>query len=313
MDQRKLSSLDAENRLPEYAKDQSQEDFIFKFNLALQDLETQQLSYQSKRKSFPTILIVGAPRTGSTLLTQVLASRLDVGYVSNLMARFYNAPSTGARLQKLILGNQIHNLRSYTSVHGVTSEVYEPHEFGYFWSRHLAFDKEVHEPINENEIKKVNFNNLKRELDAIAAAFEKPTLMKCPLGVFFLRQILESSDAFIIHLKRDFEPLLKSILKVRSQRLGSEDKWWSIRPANFEQIMELSPTEQVKWQIGKINAAIEQGKVGYENRVIECDYEDFIQNPEKFIDSFLNTFSKYSRIDIQKVGTTVDCFNNGKR
>ncbi|MFQ5425907.1 MAG: hypothetical protein ACE5EV_02380, partial [Gaiellales bacterium] len=46
----------------------------------------------------PAILIVGAPRCGSTLLYQLVARRFDVTYLSNLHCAFFGAPSIVERV-----------------------------------------------------------------------------------------------------------------------------------------------------------------------------------------------------------------------
>ena len=42
--------------------------------------------------SVPLLFIVGVPRSGTTLLYQLMCTHLDVGYVSNAMARWWMAP-----------------------------------------------------------------------------------------------------------------------------------------------------------------------------------------------------------------------------
>lgn len=305
MEQRKLSSLDSHKRLPEFAKNASDEDFILALNESLKELESEQLMLRKSDRSYPTILVVSAPRTGSTLLTQVLASRLNVGYISNLMARFYNTPMVGARLQNLILANKVHELRSYKSKHGVTPDIYEPHEFGYFWSRHLSFGKPFHQPESISDLNKIDFKNLDLELQGITSSFQKPTVMKCPLGVFFVKQLLEYTNSYVIYLTREFDDLQRSILRVRKDRLGSETEWWSIRPSGFEEVLTQSPKEQVAWQINQIESAVEEGIIGHESRVIKCDYNSFVDEPEIFITELLGSFESHYKQAIERAGKPV--------
>lgn len=50
----------------------------------------------------PCVLIVGCPRSGTTLLMQWLAALGAFAYPSNLIARFWGAPHVGALVQRLI-------------------------------------------------------------------------------------------------------------------------------------------------------------------------------------------------------------------
>ena len=48
----------------------------------------------------PVLAIVAPPRGASTLLQQILLSRFDIGYVSNIAARFWRVPLIGLRLHR---------------------------------------------------------------------------------------------------------------------------------------------------------------------------------------------------------------------
>ena len=50
--------------------------------------------YQSApQPTFPLIFVCGAPRTGTTLATQVLTKNLSVNYINNLTAVFSGSPT----------------------------------------------------------------------------------------------------------------------------------------------------------------------------------------------------------------------------
>ena len=80
--------------------------------------------------------IVGLPRSGTTVLYQLMAHTRCVGYPSNLMALFWKTPTVGATIQKHLA--QHRPTLSITSVAGRTREPMDPHEFGYFWRSMLG-------------------------------------------------------------------------------------------------------------------------------------------------------------------------------
>ena len=86
-----FSSLDAHMRLPDYANDALGQKFVRGLNESLLELETS-LDSEISSKTYAPINIVGVPRSGTTLISQLLVSRFDLGFVSNLMARFYRVP-----------------------------------------------------------------------------------------------------------------------------------------------------------------------------------------------------------------------------
>lgn len=298
MNYKKISSLDAESRLKRFKKNNDLEEFYDLINKSTKVLNTKILNKQSG-PVLPPILIVSMPRTGSTLLNQLLISKLNISYVSNLMAVFYNSPIVGAKLQKSLIHNEINLVKEFKSVHGKTQEIFQPSEFGYFWSRHLSFGKPFHEPESINDITNINFLQLNEELKAISSVLKNVVLYKCSIGCFLLDYILKNTSCFVIHLSRNKTDTLKSIIKVRKERLGDERKWWSIRPNKYEQMLSKTPKEQVNWQYDKVENAIITKSKGFENRIYKCDYNNLIINPDHEIKKLLKSYEKYSKFKIQ--------------
>ena len=85
----------------------------------------------------PTIFIFGLPRSGTTLIYQLVSQCLDIGYINNLMARFWRAPIHGITLSQEVLLSNTSN--SYESDLGRTNAPNAPHEFSYFWQENLLF------------------------------------------------------------------------------------------------------------------------------------------------------------------------------
>src|SRR5439155_14834089 len=81
--------LDALAKVPRFARARS----LWALNTILDRLETASSASADEPLRHPPIFIVGPPRTGSTLLYQLVAARFDVGYLSNRHCRLYGAPS----------------------------------------------------------------------------------------------------------------------------------------------------------------------------------------------------------------------------
>lgn len=298
------SSLDSEDRLPQFAKDKRMDEFLELFNSSLGDCD-KYLGASIDGKAHPSLLIVSHPRSGSTLMTQVLAARLNIEYVSNLMARFYGAPLTGAYLQKNLLGDRIKALRTFRSTHGNTNELYEPNEFGYFWSTYIGMNKESHQPESDEDLRHLKIDELEGMLNKISGIFGKPVIYKCTIAPFLLSEIMKIPNLFVIYLKRNKESTVKSILKVRKERLGDVNKWWSIRPANFKELMKLEPQEQVSAQYDLITQAIEAAESYGGNRYHRMDYEDIVENPESEIDKLIAKLNNTFEYDFSKTGSQI--------
>jgi hypothetical protein len=124
-----------------FAKDADQERFLAELNEFLAPFEEAQ--YRELAEQWPTIEVPGVPRSGSTLLTQVITSALDVGSIDNLTATFCKAPVSGIRLSRKLLPRR--NTSSFQSAFGRTMAINEPHEFGYFGFPLLGYT-EMREP-----------------------------------------------------------------------------------------------------------------------------------------------------------------------
>ena len=81
-----------------FRKDAGEEFFLDDLNQRLAAAHDQELV--ERPELFPTLHVVGPPRSGTTLLMQLLAAHLEVGYINNLIAAFWRAPLYGIRLSK---------------------------------------------------------------------------------------------------------------------------------------------------------------------------------------------------------------------
>src|SRR6056297_1278708 len=85
-------------------------------------------SYGSQPLKHQPVFIIGAPRTGSTILYQALTNLYDVLYIDNLVCRFHRNLFLGFRVSNRIYGAKPHN--SFSSYHGRTRGGHSPSECG---------------------------------------------------------------------------------------------------------------------------------------------------------------------------------------
>lgn len=310
-DLRSYSSMDANMRKDEYRKDPETEIFLDDLNESLKDLEGRLKSKRtgSGTASFPSVIMIGAPRCGSTFFTQCVASRLDLAYPSNLMARFYGAPLTGAMLQKIFVRNEMLAHRDFHSEHGVTSGIEEPHEFGYFWARYHNTGTDVHQPISGGNSGTDEIRALGETLEDISKIFEKPVLYKNSLGCFFMSVWERLENTLLVHLRRDPVENIASILRARERRLGDAEKWWSLRPANYHELRGLDPIGQVAEQYREIESSIDEGwdRIPF-LRKIRLSFEDLLENPEETVQTLKKAIEGAFPVSVETVGTELRRF-----
>lgn len=228
----------------------------------------------------PVVFIVGAPRSGTTLLYQVLAHSLEVGYINNFIARFWMAPAIGTYLSEKVF--KIPPNDGFNSLLGRTDEINGVHEFGYFWMR--FFDSSVTDYAKIIDQKKKDI--LKSEVNAVSTVFDRPVVFKnltCGLRIVPLFDLFPK--AVFIKVKRDIVDNGISILRSRIKYLNTEKAWWSLQPRRIEEFKKLSVEQQIKSQIlstyEEIDAQIEKTKAP----MMSFEYEHICKNPREVVES----------------------------
>ena len=203
--------------------------------------------YGRKPLEHSPVFIIGAPRTGSTILYQVITNIFDVLYIDNLVCRFKNNFIYGFWLSKKLTKNRAHNCNN--SYHGNTenSGLRAPSECGKYWYRWLPKD---HHFIDYDDITEKMVKEIKEEITAVSNYFEKPIVIKNLNAGQRIRLLSQCfPDAKYIYIKRDPLMTAQSIYKSRI-KLGIPDNTiWSVLPKNFKEIEKLELTELIVKQI----------------------------------------------------------------
>ncbi len=198
--------------------------------------------------------IIGAPRTGSTILYQALTNAYDVAYVDNVACTFHRNPLVGFALSRSIFGSRPHD--SFTSSHGSTRGGHAPSECGAFWYRWLPRDRHF---VDDMDVGEETVRQIRVEIAALMNQARKPLLFKNLNAGQRLRLLRRCfPDAKFIYIKRDPVFVVDSILRARAARGTPAHQWWSIKPRGYEGILDLPEIEMVVQQVTRINAQIEQ-------------------------------------------------------
>lgn len=234
------------NKIEKYKNDPDIEDTLDLINLVLWDAEEEIIQgYNSPEK--PVVFIIGAPRSGSTLLHQLLASTGAFGYITNYIARFWDAPYIGALQQKVFgFGKYAQKMILHSDL-GRTNGLHQPHHFSRFWYRWFDWDEDHY----MRHVQEKSF--LQGEVAALEQLYDKPMLFKseyCGMQIPFLRKTFKKPK-FII-CTRNITYQAQSLLLSRKKMFGSYDEWFSLKPKEYNELKELTPYEQVVGQIRRI-------------------------------------------------------------
>lgn len=266
-------------RLPGQRRSLARDLWLYARNLALRPSELRLLRRYGEGPQ-PLVFIVGAPRSGTTLLYQLMARHLEVVYVHNYAARYWLAPLVGLRRLARRRGDFASPHGEPHSDFGATEGEASPHEFTYFWQYWMEF--EATDELTEPELDRVRWRAIRRELSGIASWAGRPLVLKCVTFADYhvARFARELPTAKFVWIRRDPRYVARSILRSRQRRYGSESVWWSLRPRDVAAWREREPLAQVCHQIRHAEAALTRGVTTLPtSRVASLSYEDLVADP----------------------------------
>lgn len=278
-------------------------------------------SEQNFRRQFdepkiPIIFIIGAPRSGTTLVSQLLAHRGGFGYIDNFLARFWKAPSIALLMKQIFFKNQEYS-SLYKNEFGRTEGIYEPHEFGYFWDQWFNQGQETHQ-LQQHELENIDGDSLKKSIAALEYVANKPMIFKNntwhTLNVLFLAELFPTAK-FVV-CRRNLLYNAQSLSLGRLKYHNNFETWWSIKPANYAEIIHHPWWEQVILQVKSINQEMDsQLKEVMKERAIEVMYENLCSDPNHYIDkivNMINTKTDYYVSESGNVPASFKCTNEQK-
>lgn len=279
----------ASERQARFRRNEHLEDLLQHLNHVLQPAETRATA-DFHKPQWPVVLVVGAPRSGTTLTMQWLARSGQFAYPSNLLSRFYANPYLGALINKLIgdptydFGNELsvgHTLADdYRSELGKTVGIFQPNEFWYFWRRFIPNDQP--RELSADELQSVDIKGFQHGIASLQAATGKPWAMKgiiLQYNLEFLSSIFDS--CLILFTQRAIANNARSLYEARKKYYGDASKWFSVKPPGYERLIELTPYEQVVGQVEFTNRSIHQQLEHIDTcRYMRMDYEEFCRDPQ---------------------------------
>ena len=289
--------------LSPYQKDEKLEKRMRELNRMLLLLQ-EEISKGMKAPKKPTIFLLGLPRSGHTLLAQLLITRFHIAYPTNFVARLWKVPGLAARIQRLVLEPAMVNypseLMQFESDQGLAWGVYGIHEFGYFWRDIINFG-ETHS-LSDEEWERVDKEGLLRLVASLEYEFgDLPVLFKNGQLIFQAARLakLFPKSVFICCL-RDSLYVAQSLVISREKRFGNREEWFSFRPPEYVWLKSLSWWEQISGQVVYIKYYLKkQMEQISSDRVLWLHYEEICDNPGrtmKLVKEFLSRHNELLKI-----------------
>jgi len=286
--------------LSPYQKDEKLEKRMIELNTMLLTLQ-EEISKGMKAPKKPAIFLLGLPRSGHTLLAQLLITRFHLAYPTNFVARLWKVPGLAARIQRLALESAMFNypsdLMKFESDQGLTWGVYGIHEFGYFWREIFNFG-ETHS-LTDEEWERVDKERLLRLVASLEYEFgDLPVLFKSGQLIFQATRLskLFPKSVFICCL-RDSLHVAQSLAVSREKRFGNREEWFSFRPPEYVWLKSLPWREQISGQIAYIKYHLKkQMEQIPSDRVLWLHYEEICDNPRRTMKLVEKLLSRYNEL-----------------
>lgn len=256
--------------------------------------ERRAISNTIDRNSVVPVFIIGAPRTGSTILYQTLLSCYNFSFFSNLSVLFYKSP---ALINKILSKfNCSYNPQNFKSSYGYTQGVCSPSEAGqiidYWFGKNL---------------KDLLFNELSLD-EVIATIYTIQETNHAPVLIKNLNLSFKIADlqkifpkAIFIHIKRSPIYTAQSIYVARNKINHDVNRWWSISVPGKHDFEKLPPFLQIMNQIKVTDEYIEEHiNKNKELNYIVVSYEEFIADYEKLLSKIVKFINKKYTLEPRK-------------
>jgi hypothetical protein len=240
---------------------------------------------------YPIIFVIAPPRSGSTLIYQLLNRGTKSLYLSNFWNLLYALPYIGGRYVKSVSKN-----RSFKSDRGLVPGLSGEAEGMKFWSYWTGQGLEDKKNIISKErvkyIKSVFSTLLSKDIPMISG------YLGHSFSVEFLRK--NFPGCIFIYLKRDE---LSNIYSMVQTFKGFEENrkdfiWMSLKPIGWEDKKKEEVTDKVLWQYKSIKQKIESEISDKDTLIV--NYEEICKQPRVFLDNVSN-FAKDKGINLSLI------------
>ncbi|HHP7241115.1 MAG TPA: sulfotransferase [Cyclobacteriaceae bacterium] len=282
-----------------YKKEEKSENFLKDLNYYLHEKEISE--YQEFSIDHPFLFIFGLPRSGTTIISQIISQGLKNGYINNIAARFFLAPVHGVRLSNEIIRNN--QISMFESDYARTNNIRDIHEFGYFW-RYWLKKNTIQEILDYKEIEReINWKMLRKVLSNIQHEFDRPMVFKNIFGAYHIDRFIQSiPKVLFIYIERNEADVAKSILEARKKHYESINTWWSTIPLEYNDLKNLNPYKQIAGQVYYLKKFYNHQYDIFSHHILKVHYDNLIKNPNDVIDSVIERVKDLFNYNLDKSG-----------
>lgn len=228
---------------------------------------------------YNTFIIVGTPRSGTTIVNQIVGNSEKVTYPSNLVSRFWKNPVYGFALQEHL---NLSIYSNFSSDYGRTKGISEPHEFSYFWRNCISIP-DFSVPLKSLQAQEIKSSEEK--LNACKNLLQKHLILKNFFIVGNLKKFKESApSAIFVILKRSEMETCISMFKGQEEYMENKNQWMGIHP-DWHELLQQDKMVRSIVQYRYINSLIQKDLKGLsKNDYIALDYEKIVDEGIEYVE-----------------------------
>lgn len=254
-------------------------------DFVLRPFEKRRLS-RVQENNQPLVLIVGAPRSGTTLVYQTLAHYLDVTHPPNISAVLKRSPITAARLQRRFGSSSTPRFENY---YGQTSHLSGCNDAFSIWNRWLGEDRyQPRQTLTDDESA-----DMRQFFNAWTNAFNKPFLNKNNRNAFATELLAEHlPQAKFVVVRRNPMFVAQSLIVARQRIQGNKQTAWGLESTHSSDSRDpLAYVDSVCRQIKTIDREMNRQLATIDSsRVFDMTYESFCETPQQMIAAIASKF-----------------------
>lgn len=253
--------------------------------------ENRLLSGEENQPCKSPIFILGVPRSGTTLLLQLMIRHFKLCFFTNFTGKFCNSPIVAGRLSSLF--NGCDPIENYNSFYGRTKSWKEPYDGAKIWSHWFSIDPVY---VNKGYLDYKSILEIRKTIYYFEKYYNAPFINKAQRNngrILEINRIFPNS-LFVI-VKRDFLEVVQSIY-IGFSKLNKKNMWFSMKPSNWRDIKSLDLIEHICEEVYYTDKDIHRDlrAIGY-NRCYITDYNTICDKPQFVLDQFSSFYSNYSK------------------
>lgn len=228
------------------------------------------------RPKYPPLFVVGAPRSGTTVVIQHIINSYEFAYFPNLAKQHPLTPVMAAVMARL----RFRYTPSYRSAYGIIDGPMSPSDGWDILHRWFPrYDYRV--PVRRERL--YEFRNIVRFYEVI---FKAPFANKNNANSVRMDDLLVTfPNALFVFVTRDLTDTVASVLASRSRHGTPENEWWGVAPPQYWNHTFASETERAVYQTLGVTDCVESSLSGLpQQQYARVSYETFCDNPSGLLE-----------------------------